>query len=209
MLQSDKDILIRYIPPKAIDAVWELIMAMPVQIKIVNARKCVHGSYRRPLRHTSNHIITVNNNLNPYAFLITLLHEIAHMHACVKSSAIGHGKVWKNCFMALLRQFLALNVFPSDIQYALSQHLQNIKSSDSLDIYLTKILQKYDPQAAESPAFVFLEDFPENAVFLHGERLMEKKQLMRKYYVCRDIKTNKLYRCHPLLKVVLAPNEKG
>jgi len=40
-------------------------------------------------------------------------------------------------------------------------------------------------------------------MFVYGNKKMEKKALMRKYYLCRDLKTNRLYRCHPLMRVSL------
>jgi len=48
-----------------------------------------------------------------------------------------------------------------------------------------------------------LEEIPEKAVFLFGNKKMEKQTLIRKYYLCKELKTNKLYRCHPLMKVNL------
>jgi hypothetical protein len=199
----DKTILQKYIPERAIDAICDILMTFPVKVKIVRPRKRLQGSYRRPNLSTYYHLITINNDLNPYAFLLTFLHEIAHMQAWVKNKSMGHGQDWKVCFISLIEQFLSLNVFPDDIQYALEKHLQNIKSSDIMDIFLSKTLQKYDTKAFTSPHLIILEDVPKNAVFLYGNKRMEKQALMRKYYLCKDLKTNKLYRCHPLMKVSL------
>jgi len=205
---SDKSILSRYIPPIAVDEIFRLLCAYPVQLKITNPRKRIHGSYRRPRQKSDVHQITVNGDLNVYTFLITLLHEIAHMNAWINNKSSGHDDKWKNCFSQLIKQFLEMSVFPEDIKTALEQHLQNIKSSDFLDITLTKTLQKYDKNAIEVQNAIFLEDIPENIVFLHDGKQMKKQKLLRKYYLCIDIKTKHLYRCHPLLKVYLMDNGK-
>ena len=201
MNTSDKSVLSRYIPFNAVDKVYELLCVYPVQLKITNPRKRIHGSYRRPRTKSDIHQITVNGDLNVYTFLLTLLHEIAHMNAWVNEKSIGHDEKWKNCFSELIKQFLTLNIFPDDIKTALEKHLQNIKSSDFLDIALTKTLQQYDKNALGIQSGISLEDIPENTVFLHGGKQMKKQKLLRKYYLCVDVNTKRLYRCHPLLKV--------
>jgi len=204
MTPKDKDILRLYIPEKSIDEVCNLLTPFPVRVKIVRPRKRIHGSYRKPKTAFTPHLITVNSDLNPYTFLITLLHEIAHLQACINHKSLGHDEKWKNCFTALLKQFIFLDVFPNDVRCALENHIQNMKSSDFLDITLTKTLQKYDTETAVCQDLIPLEDVSQHTVFLFGNKKMEKQTLMRKYYLCKDLKTNKLYRCHPLMKVSLA-----
>ena len=199
--QTDKDILRSYIPENAVEEVCNVLMPFSVQVKIVRPRKRIHGSYRKPKWAWNPHLITVNNDLNPYAFLITLLHEIAHLQACANHKFLGHGEKWKNCFALLLKQFIALNAFPEDVCFALEKHIQNMKSSDFMDVFLTKTLQKYDSKPLVFRDLTHLEDIPEHTVFLYGNKKMEKQTLIRKYYLCKDLKTNKLYRCHPLMEV--------
>jgi hypothetical protein len=199
----DKNILRSYLPENSVEAICNTLAPFGLKVKIVNPRKRIHGSYQRPKLPTDYHVITINRDLNPYTFLITFLHEIAHMQVWVKYKSTGHGQAWKICFTDLIKQFLSLNVFPDDIKYALEKHIQNIKSSDFLDIFLSKVLQKYDAKTIVTHDLICLEDVPENAVFLYGDKKMEKQALMRKYYLCRDIKTRKTYRCHPLMKVSL------
>ena len=203
MTPKDKDILRSYIPEKSIDAVCNMLTPFPVRVKIVRPRKRIHGSYRKPKTASKPHLITVNNDLNPYTFLITLLHEIAHLQACINHKSLGHDDKWKNCFAVLLKQFIFLAVFPDDVRCALENHIKNMKSSDFLDITLTKTLQKYDAASPVSQNLVLLEDVPKNAIFTFGNKKMEKQTLIRKYYLCKDLKNNKLYRCHPLMKVSL------
>ena len=206
MHTSDKAVLSKYIPADAVEDVCVLLEKHIVQLKITNPRKHIHGSYRRPNNKSNIHQITVNGDLNEYSFLITLLHEFAHLHAWIDHKSLLHGQQWKNCFTRLIKHFIELNVFPDDIKTALNNHLQNIKSSDFMDIDLTKIMQNYDKNNNNNPNVMFLEEIPENTVFLHEGKYMEKQKLLSKYFLCKDVKTKRLYRCHPLMKVFLPEN---
>ncbi|PKP15392.1 MAG: sprT domain-containing protein, partial [Bacteroidetes bacterium HGW-Bacteroidetes-23] len=76
------EVLLKYLPEHAVESVFELIKTNSVHLKIVNERVTRHGDYRR--HPSGKHHITVNANLNKYRFLITLVHEIAHLAAFEK-----------------------------------------------------------------------------------------------------------------------------
>jgi len=80
---SDKEILAQYIPEEAIDKVLNRIIEKKVHLKITRGRRTKLGDYRPPVRH-SNHRISINHDLNPYAFLITFIHEFAHLLVTLK-----------------------------------------------------------------------------------------------------------------------------
>ena len=65
-----------YIPQKAISMVQFLIEQHHFTLKIVNQRQTKHGDFRQ--LPNGKFQITINNNLNQYQFLLTLVHEIAH-----------------------------------------------------------------------------------------------------------------------------------
>ena len=67
-----------YLPAGAFDPVVELINHYKVHLTVTRERKSVLGDYRHAVLNV-NHKITVNGNLNKYEFLITLLHELAHL----------------------------------------------------------------------------------------------------------------------------------
>ncbi|HZH96128.1 MAG TPA: hypothetical protein VEY06_09600, partial [Flavisolibacter sp.] len=68
----------QYLPPDTYEAVLHYIRHYRVHLTVARERKSILGDYRH--RHgTRTHRISVNGNLNPYAFLVTLLHELAHL----------------------------------------------------------------------------------------------------------------------------------
>ena len=90
------ELLQKYIPQAAVEPVFNLIKRYNVHLKIVNERVTRHGDYRK--MPNGQHQITVNANLNPYRFTITLVHEIAHLVAFTEYGRLikPHGREWKH-----------------------------------------------------------------------------------------------------------------
>lgn len=128
-----REILERYIPERAVPPVFEMIKANNVHLKIVNERKTRHGDYRRMPNGAQQ--ITVNANLNKYRFLITLVHEIAHLLAFEKfgRQIKPHGQEWKFTFRELMLPFIRPEVFPSGLLPVIAQHFRNPKASSDTD----------------------------------------------------------------------------
>ena len=115
-----------YLPDGTFEPVVQLINQYKVHLTVTRARKSVLGDYRHAVLG-ANHKITVNGNLNKYEFLITLLHELAHL-LCFeqyRNRVEAHGKEWKNIYSALLVSFIQLGIFPADIQKSLQKTLLN------------------------------------------------------------------------------------
>ena len=66
----------QFLPSGTGEAVLHYLHEYKVHLTIARERKSILGDYRHRT-HQQNHRISVNGNLNPYAFLVTLLHEIA------------------------------------------------------------------------------------------------------------------------------------
>ena len=69
--------LLSLIPETAVTHVQSLLSQSNLSIKITKKRLTKHGDFRRRVDGTS--MITLNETSNPYRFLITLLHELAHL----------------------------------------------------------------------------------------------------------------------------------
>ena len=62
----DKNILLPYIPEHSIDAICRILTPFRLKLKIVNPRKHIHGSYKRPKYSIDYHVIYINRDLNQY-----------------------------------------------------------------------------------------------------------------------------------------------
>src|ERR1017187_1881109 len=71
------DIFRSYIPEQSIEYVLNWFLEHKVRLRISLNRSSKSGDYR-PAHQNLPPRISVNNNLNPYDFLITLVHEMAH-----------------------------------------------------------------------------------------------------------------------------------
>lgn len=144
-----------YLPDGAFEPVVQLINQYKVHLTVTKARKSVLGDYRHA-GLGANHKISVNGNLNKYEFLITLLHELAHL-LCFeqfRNRVEAHGKEWKNIYSALLAQFIQLQLFPADIQKSLQKTLLNPAATANGETALLLVLRKYDAVKKEGHSFV-------------------------------------------------------
>src|SRR6478752_3457555 len=95
-----------FLPDGAYEPVSQYLFQYKVHLTITRARESVLGDYRNAV-NGSNHRISVNGNLNPYAFLITLLHELAHLFTYERfgNKVQAHGQEWKNEYSKVLAKF--------------------------------------------------------------------------------------------------------
>ena len=134
-----------FIPEASYGQVAALLSDDNLVVKVKKERKTRHGDYR--LLPSGKHLITINSNLNPYRFLITLIHEVAHFET-YKSYGIQikpHGPEWKSVFQHLMLVFLRPEVFPSDVLPILASHFKNPKASSDTDTQLSLALKAFDP----------------------------------------------------------------
>lgn len=191
------DHLQNYLPPDTYQPVFDYLNKYHVHLTVAKERKSILGDYRHRL-HDKNHRISVNGNLNKFAFLITLLHELAHLLTFEKfrNKVDPHGKEWKLIFGQLLEQFIAKDVFPPDIKKALLLSVQNPAASSCADVNLLKTLKNYDDKNSR---MVFVEGIPLGALFkTHDGKVFRKGEKIRKRFKCEEIKTKKLYLFSPV-----------
>jgi SprT protein len=190
-----------YLPPKTSDAVLSYLHQHKVHLTVAKERKSILGDYRHRTHHT-NHRISVNGNLNPYAFLITLLHEIAHLLTFEQHGRYvqAHGREWKTIFGNLLQQFVQQKIFPAAIEKELIHSLQNPAASSCAEDGLLRVLRQYDISIPNHHKLV--EDLLPDAIFkLKDGRLFQKKEKLRKRFKCLELKTGKLYLFSPVYEV--------
>ncbi|WP_031428029.1 SprT-like domain-containing protein [Flavimarina sp. Hel_I_48] len=193
-------ILSRYIPDQAVAPVFELIKTFGVHLKVVDERTTRHGDYRRMPDGT--HQITVNTNLNTYRFLITLIHEIAHLVAFKKfgRSIKPHGREWKHTFQQLMLPFIRPEIFPSKLLPLIARHFKNPKASSDTDALLSIALKEYDPD--NDKYYIF--EIPVGSVFrIYNGKIFKKGNKRIKRYECIEQKTQRVYLFQPNAEVEL------
>lgn len=194
------DYLRRFIPGPAVVKVLEYLNQYKVHLTVTRERKTVLGDYRHATQYET-HRISVNGNLNPYAFLITLVHELAHLVTFTQygNRVQAHGKEWKTLYAVLLAEFLKDGVFPADIQQAIRQSLHDLPASSCADEGLMRVLRRYD---RNNDGLVLVEELPEGQLFDIGEgRIFKKGKKLRKRYQCLEVKTGKMYLFSPIYEV--------
>lgn len=190
----------QFLPPGTGDAVMAYLHQYKVHLTIARERKSILGDYRHRT-HAANHRISVNGNLNQFSFLITLLHEIAHLLTFEQYSnrIQAHGREWKMIFGQLLQQFLQHKVFPEEVEKELLHSLKNPAASSCAEDGLLRVLRKYDTNAA---ATVLVEELPLHGVFrIKDGRTFRKGEQLRKRFKCTEIKTGKIYLFSPVYEI--------
>lgn len=190
----------QFLPPGTGEAVMHYLHEYKVHLTIARERKSILGDYRHRTHH-HNHRISVNGNLNRFSFLITLLHEIAHLLTFEQhgNRVSAHGREWKNVFGGLLHQFVQHKVFPADIERELLQSLKNPAASSCAEEGLLRVLKKYDEVQTQQP---FVEAIPPGAVFRTKDgRVFRKGEKLRKRFKCTEVKTGKVYLFSPVYEV--------
>ena len=190
-----------YLPAGAFDPVVELINHYKVHLTVTRERKSVLGDYRHAVLGV-NHKITVNGNLNKYEFLITLLHELAHL-LCFeqyRNRVEAHGKEWKNIYGQLLAQFIQLQIFPEDIRKSLQKTLLNPAATANGETALLLLLRRYNPVQKEG--VVTLAHLADGALFMETKgRTFRKIKLRRKRIECVELATGNVYLFSALTEV--------
>ncbi|MCA6363021.1 MAG: SprT-like domain-containing protein [Bacteroidetes bacterium] len=189
--ERNQAILRKYIPEAAVPMMAEWIVQFDFKLKIKRSRQSKYGDYRAPLPGT-NHQITINHDLNPYAFLLTLVHEVAHLLTYERHGhrVKPHGEEWKTAFKDLMRPVIRLDVFPADVRAAIISYMQNPAATSCSDLQLMRTLRRHDDEQAK---YIHLETLPFDAVFMYNGRRFRKGEKRRTRYLCIELDTRRKY----------------
>lgn len=180
----------RFVPLNAAQYCLELYLQHGFEFKIKKSRKTKYGDYKfEPTQE--KHIITINNDLNQYAFLITYLHEVAHLitYQKHKNKVTPHGKEWKNTFKIVSLPILNPQVFPDLLLKRLAHYMLNPKASSCSDPNLYTLLKKYDRQNDTC----LLQTLQVGDQFLLNGASYQYIQLKRTRVLCLKINSDKKY----------------
>lgn len=189
-----------YLPEGTLDSVLEFLHQYKIHLTVTRGRQSLLGDYRQP-DYRNGHRITVNGNMNCYEFLLTLLHELAHLLTFIQfgSQVPSHGKEWKEVFRSILSKFLGKGYFPGEVERAVLQSLGNPGASKCSEVGLARVLKNYNP-SHESHHFV--EELKEGEIFETPDgRIFERGPKIRKRFKCSEVKTRKVYLFSPIFEV--------
>lgn len=178
----------KYVPKNAIPFVHFLINEHHFTLKIVNQRATKHGDFRK--LPDGRYQITVNNNLNPFQFLLTLVHEIAHHVTHQKFGRVKpHGKEWKTVFQHLMLPFLRPEIYPDAMLPFLANYLKNPKASTDADVKLSLALRGNN--AAKGKLFIF--EIPVGDYFEFKDTVYQKGLKRRTRFECVNTSNKRTY----------------
>lgn len=194
-------LLAQYMPAPAAPIIAKWIDYFQCEFKISKNRTTKLGDYRHPFKG-NGHKISVNNDLNPYAFLVTTVHEFAHLLTWndYKNKVKPHGTEWKTNFKRMMKPFFDIEVFPPDIRHTIINYLNNPAASSCTDLTLARALKMYDAPLASQK----VEELPIDAIFkIKDGRKFKKGERMRKRYRCLCLDNGNTYLFNPLAEVFL------
>ena len=193
-------ILSKYISEEAAPLISKWIDIYKCEFKISKTRSTKFGDYRPP-QSGNGHKISVNYNLNIYAFLVTTVHEFAHLETWNQhqNKVKPHGQEWKTNFKKMMQPFFELEIFPPDLKRVIVSYLQNPAASSCSDLSLFKALNLHNVSAY--PVFT-VEHLAINSLFeFKAGRVFKKLERIRKRYKCMELKTGLIYLFNPMAEI--------
>ena len=190
-----------YLPAGSFEDVNYYLLHYKVHLTITRQRQSILGDYRHA-HDGKAHRISINGNLNKYNFLITLLHELAHLFTYERFGhrVQAHGQQWKDEFSKILAQFLLKKIFPPEVEAALLLTLKNPAASSCGDEKLLRVLRNYDPQ---KEGHYLVEQLKEGERFkIKGDRIFIRGEKVRTRYKCMEVATKKWYLFSGVYEVV-------
>ena len=197
-MDKKKEILSKYLPEKSVELVIELLEKDPCHLKIVNNRKTKHGDFKK--FPNGDYQITINNDLNVYRFLLTLIHEIAHLVTYKNNKRVKpHGIEWKRNFQHLMLPFVNPEIYPKEILPYLAQYLINPKASTDTDVKSSLALKQFDEKTNKNYIF----EIPLASKFTHNNKVFVRGEKRRTRYECVEVYTDRKYLFHANAEVNL------
>jgi SprT protein len=190
-----------YFPAEAVSSIEQLLIQYRIRLCAKKRRHTKLGDFK-PGNRGNPHQITINSDLNPYAFLLVFLHELAHLQVWEAGGQKPrpHGQEWKRHFGELIREHIDLGHFHASLGQALFDYSFNVKAGGIAGPEVQIDLRRFD--STESDETFFLEELPEEAFFVtHNGKNFQKKKKIRTRYQCFCTDNKRTYLFPPMARV--------
>lgn len=198
---SGINILTDRLPKESIDLVMKWLDSNPIQIRISRPRNTKLGDFRPP-HNTKPARISINSDLHPVEFLLTLAHELAHCENWQRNgrNVKPHGQEWKNIYRIKLQEIIEAGFLEQKYDEAI---IMCFFKREKLATSSCPILRRlFDAENLKS-SLVRLEDIPEGSVFTTtNNKIFVKGKKRRSRYSCRELKSRKMYTVHAMAEIV-------
>ncbi len=175
-----------YLPDNTASFVLPLLIKHKVKLILTRERISKLGDYRHP-HEQKGHTITLNVTLGPYQFLITLVHELAHLLVWEEhqNKVAPHGQEWKKCFGNLMIDLAKIDTLPLAFRQALLKSAKNPAASSRSDKFLLPILRQLEPEDNRQSDEVLLNELNPGNQFIFRELIYTYIEKRRTRMVCK------------------------
>lgn len=181
------------LPDQSAEEAVALLQELECNFRFASPRKTKLGDFK-PGRGRAPHCISVNGDLHPILFLITFIHELAHLkvHLDHGRHREPHGNIWKNTYRDMLAPFVREDIF-GDLLDEAKEHLRKAPAGWRRSGPLHQLL----PEAPQFEGATTLSSFKEGDQFMiPGGRIFKLGQKRRTRYRCTDMGNGKDYLVH-------------
>ncbi len=184
-----KKILAQYISENALTYCTTLSNNYTFKFDLSFNRKTKFGHYKY-WPQTKSHTISINKGLSKELFLVTYIHELAHLDVILTygRKVMPHGKEWKATFRSLMAPLLSHSIFDTNLLSALALHLKKPRASLSADPRLWAILFP-----SKNKNSLSVKDINEGEDFIFKKRLFKKVKSRRTRALCYEAKSGNNY----------------
>ena len=185
----------QFLPASAAAYARQLWQQHQFQFRVSKPRRTRLGDFKA-LPDGSLHI-SVNTDLNPYAFLLTYVHEIAHAVVHRQTQAAKrrtrpkpHGPQWQLAFQQLMQPLLTETVYPSAILEPLRDYMRRPAATSYAHPALMSALRQADHKPT---CQTLLHDVPEGQAFQFAKKTFVRGTFRRTRIVCKEVESGKSY----------------
>lgn len=189
------DVFDQYLPATAAIYGRQLWQQHHFQFRVSKPRRTRLGDFKA-LPGGSLHV-SVNADLNPYSFLLTYIHEVAHVVVHRQTQAAKrrtkpkpHGPHWRLVFQQLMQPVLTEAVYPLAILEPLRDYMSQPAATSFANPTLISALRQADPKPVGQ---VLLQDVPEGQAFRFAKKTFVRGTFRRTRIVCKEVVSGKSY----------------